>query len=202
MIDPIPLELIFSEITVKKQIVLHHTGCCAQAEAMRSAFYINKEGKVFQLFDEKYWAYHLGLTLENFQKLGVDYRYLEKTSIGITLENAGAVVRKNGDFYPKSVSENENILPVEDAYEYCVKAKWRNEQYWELYYDKQIESLRELLLKLCAKHNIPKDYNADIWDVSRRALMGTAGIFCHCSFRNDVSDPHPQIELINMLKTL
>jgi len=120
---------------------------------------------------------------------------------------AHPVLPKDEKFYPVKTESGKYVpntacKPVEYIYEYCTKAPWRNIQYWERYTDKQLAALKELLQMLCTKHNIPKTYNADIWDVSRRALMGEAGIFCHVSYRNDKSDPHPQIELVNMLKSL
>jgi N-acetyl-anhydromuramyl-L-alanine amidase AmpD len=198
------------EITEKKQIVLHHTVSGPGVDGdinwwkqlpqrIATHYIIDRNGVVHQLFDDIYWAFHLGLKQEHFTKAGANYRYLDKTSIGIELDNWGPVTRRNGDFYPVAAN---SAKPVEDAYEYCAKTKWKGYQHWELYPDKQLESLRELLLLLCKKHNIPKDYNADIWDISRRALMGESGIFCHVSYRNDKSDPHPQIELIYMLKSL
>jgi hypothetical protein len=50
--------------------------------------------------------------------------------------------------------------------------------------------------------NIPYAYNADIWDVTSRALTGEPGIFAHVSYRPDKSDCHPQPELIQMLQSV
>ena len=43
-----------------------------------------------------------------------------------------------------------------------------------------------------------------MWDISRKALAGVAGIWSHTSFRpeKDKQDAHPQPELITMLKGL
>jgi len=164
-------------------------------------YYIDKDGFVIQKH-----SLHYDVTLnipENiFIHHGITPRNLSSGIVAISLKNYGALVKKNDDFYQKRfVIEALKIKPAY-PYEYCTKAKWRNEQYWDGYTTKQLESMEELLQSLCRNLNITKTYNPDIWDVSRRALMGTAGIFCHCSFRNDVSDPHPQIELVNMLKAL
>jgi len=190
----LPGELI--ENTKKQQIVLFHNP--VPKEPYLSHYYIYKDGTVEKLLDDSKWCVQLDLEPETFDKNGVSFRYLDKTLIGITLENVGPVMYKNNTFHPVWWVDKQ----IDAAYEYCTKTKWRGYQHWELYYEKQLESLRELLLSLCERHSIPKTYNADIWDVSRRALMGTPGIFCRCSFIKDAHDLHPQIELVNMLKSL
>ena len=62
--------------------------------------------------------------------------------------------------------------------------------------------MRELVRELCARHDIPTAYNPDMWELSKRALTGTPGIFAHCSYRTDKSDIHPQPEMLTMLKSL
>jgi len=181
------------EITQKRQIVLFHSPI-----QNISHYYIDKNGVVELQLDDKKWCKQLDIDLKTFEKNGVSFRYLDKSIIGITLENYGPAEYKNYKFYSKYYYPDE---PLRGAFDYC-KTPWRGYQYWEYYYEKQLESLRELLLSLCERHSIPKTYNADIWDVSRRALMGTPGIFCRCSFIKDAHDLHPQIELINMLKSL
>jgi hypothetical protein len=172
-----------------KQIVILH--------GKKSAHHnITKEGLIRTMLGDT--GFSLRLRHEDFQKKGLKYHDLDNDIISIYLESCGQVILKNGNFYPISGSN----IPVEDAYEYCAKAKWKNHQHWELYYEAQIEALKTLLVKLCEKYNIPKTYNPDMWEVSKRALMGTPGIWGHCSFREDAMDPHPQIELVNMLKSL
>ena len=73
---------------------------------------------------------------------------------------------------------------------------------WEKYTDKQIESLRQLVVYLCETYDIPKDYNDDIWDLSKRAMRGDDGIFTHNSVRKDKSDMYPCPRVIEMLKSL
>ena len=67
---------------------------------------------------------------------------------------------------------------------------------------KQLETLKNLIIYLCEKYNISKDYKEDMWDISTSALSGSPGIYTHVSFRKDKSDCHPQIEFIKLLKDL
>jgi hypothetical protein len=55
---------------------------------------------------------------------------------------------------------------------------------------------------LCKTYDIPKDYNEDIWDVTKRAMSGYDGIFTHNSVRKDKSDMYPCPRVIDMLKSL
>jgi len=172
-----------------KQIVLCHGNNSAH-------HIIHRDGIVSTVLGSKK-EFTLDLKPIDFEKYGVEYRNLEEHIIAISLDSCGPVCLKNGYFYSLT-----DLMPVDDAYEYCIKTKWRSYQHWELYYEEQLESLRKLLISLCKKHAIPNKYNADIWDLSRRALMGTPGIFCQCSFIKNAHDLNPQIELINILKSL
>jgi hypothetical protein len=180
-----------------KQIVIFHTGLGDDDDAVAADIVITRSGVVKTILGGNR-RFTLGLQPSDFEKWGLEYRELDKDVIAIALSSWGALTYKGGRWYPK---EHENIF-VEYPYEYCSKAMWKHEQYWERYTDWQLETLQRLLLKLCKQHHISTTYNADMWDVSKRALSGTPGIWAHVSFKNDATDPHPQIELINMLKSL
>ena len=65
-----------------------------------------------------------------------------------------------------------------------------------------MKSMQILLNYLCETYNIPKTYNADMWEYSRMAMKGNPGIYTHVSFRKDKSDCFPQFELIEKLNNL
>lgn len=189
----------YKEKTFKNQIVLHHTagggnaenvihGWNFNTERVGTAFIIDSKGEVFKAFDPEFWAYHLGLkTADNIK--------LNKGSIGIEVCNWGQLIKKGNEFYNyvnKVVPENE-VVQIK---------KFRGFEYYHKYNDAQIESLRKLLLELCAKFGISKHYNADMWDISPNALKGTNGIYTHVSYRSDKNDMSPQINVIEMFKNL
>ena len=189
----------FKEKTLKTQIVVHHTagggnaenvihGWNFNSERIGTAFLIDNKGEVFKAFEPEFWAYHLGLkTADNVK--------LNKGSIGTEVCNWGQLIKKGNEFYNyvnKVVPENE-VVQIK---------KFRGFEYYHKYNDAQIESLRKLLLELCAKFGISKHYNADMWDISPNALKGTNGIYTHVSYRSDKNDMSPQINVIEMFKNL
>ncbi len=207
------------EATEKKQIVLHHTVSgdsvngdmswwLHTTERVATAYVISREGHLHRCFDDKYWAYHLGLTTHHFAKFGLNYRKLDPHSIGIELDSWGALVQHtDGKFYPVTRKDGK-IVPnlkckaVPNIYEYCSNQKYRGFQYYERYTTVQLETLKDLLRHLMATHRIKPNYQSDIWNVTPRALLGQEGIFAHASYRHDKSDAHPQVELVNLLKSL
>jgi N-acetyl-anhydromuramyl-L-alanine amidase AmpD len=189
----------FREKTFKNQIVLHHTAGGSNAEnvihgwnfnpeRIGTAFIIDNKGEVFKAFDPEFWAYHLGLkTAENGK--------LNKASIGIEVCNWGQLIKKQDKYFNylnKEVPESE-VVQIK---------KFRGFEFYHKYNDAQIESLRKLILELCAKFEIKKNYNSDMWDISQNALTGVNGIYTHVSYRTDKNDMSPQINLIEMLKSL
>lgn len=207
------------ECTEKKQIVLHHTASGPGVdgdinwwqktpERVATHYIVDRQGQVHQLFDERYWAYHLGLQQKVFTQAGLPYKQLDKQSIGIEVDSWGFLERHtDGAFYPAKWNGSRFVAntasrPVTYFYEYCTSQKWKGHIYYERYTTAQLNALRQLIREICSRHGIPKKYNPDMWAISNAALKGTPGIYGHCSYRNDKSDPHPQPELINMLKTL
>ena len=197
----------FQDIHKKKQIYLHHTAGGGNAVAVAkyfqqkeghvaTAFVIGEKGAIVQLFSSKHWAYHLGLKPEVFAENGVDYRSLDKISIGIEICNYGPLTKRNGYYY-NYLGARVDYTEVE-----FLDKKYKGHIYWQKYTDAQIESTRQLLVYLCDTYKIPRDYYATIFDIDKRALQGDRGIFTHNSVRKDKSDIYPCPRMITMLKAL
>ena len=214
-----PRTQFVGEETTKRQIVLHHTASgpgvdgdinwwMSTPERVATHFIIDREGVVHQLFDEKYWGYHLGLGQKHFNVAKLPWTNLDRHAIGIELDSWGPVLpHTDGQFYPvkwdgRRYVPNVTCKSVKYFYEYCEKNRWKGHLYYEKYSTAQLNALRELLKELCRRHSIPSAYSNDMWVVSTKALRGEPGIYGHCSYRFDKSDVHPQPELINMLKQL
>lgn len=212
----------FQDIQKKKQIYIHHSvshpnptevieswskkgpriGACiciaGKPYTNGTSFY---DGQIYSVFPSKHWAMHLNTHLDSNSipkkyKDRFHTRYLEKHSIAIMLCNAGALSWENGKFYTvyrTTVAEDQVIEYVD---------KFRGKRFFHKYTPEQIESLGKLLVYFCELYEIPLTYQADMWDVSDRALRGTPGIFSHVSVRSDVTDCHPQPDLIEMLSGL
>lgn len=185
--------------TDKNQIILHHTVSPEGIKAdvnwwikderrIATHLIIDHKGVAYQLFDFEYYAYHIGVRGRS---------YLDKFSIGIELDSLGGLVKnKLGqwfDVYNRSVNPR-NVIEYKNGF--------RGFYAFEKYTYAQIETLKSLLLYLCDRYKIPLDYDPEMWDINKRALAGTKGIFTHVSYRNDKSDCHPYYKLIEMLKSL
>ncbi len=197
----------FQEETPKNQIYLHHTAGNGNAvgvakywdstkDRIATAFIIGNQGTIVQCFSSREWAYHLGLKNAPFSNMGVPYKALDKNSVGIEVCNWGMLKEKNGKFY------NYVGGLVDDSEVTELDKPFKGYTYWHKYTDKQIESLRQLVVYLCETYGISKEYNDDIWDLSRRAMKGEDGIFTHNSVRKDKSDMYPCPRVIEMLKNL
>ena len=197
----------FQDLHPKKQIYLHHTAGGPNAVSVANyfqqkegrvatAFVIGSDGTIVQLFSSKHWAYHLGLKPEVFAEKGVDYKSLDKISIGIEICNYGPLAKRNGYFYNYVGGKMDRSQITE------LKSKYKGHIWWQRYTDEQIESTRQLLVYLCDTYGISKDYADVIFDIDKRALKGENGIFTHNSVRHDKSDIYPCPRMIEMLKNL
>lgn len=198
----------------KKQIVIHHTASGPSAKgnidywksdpvAVATAFVIGKDGIIVQAFGSKYYAAHLGVPAAFLHALGfADYGTrcdkLHKESIGIEITCWGGLTKKNG----KWVNYAGGVVADADVQVY--NPKFRGYAAFQKYSAAQIAAVKELLIYLCNKFDIPKTYHADMWDVSKKALGSEPGIWTHTSYRiaSDKQDCYPQPELITMLKSL
>jgi hypothetical protein len=212
----------FQDIQKKQQIYIHHSvshpnpadvieswrnkgpriGACiciaGKPYASGTSF---ADGQIHSVFPSKYWAMHLNTHVEE-NSIPAKYknrfhtRYLEKQSVALMLCNAGALSWENGKFY----TVYRTTVPEDQVIEYV--DKFRDKRFYQKYTTKQIEALRKLLIYFCELYQIPLTYQADMWDVSDRALRGTPGIFSHVSVRSDLNDCHPQPDFIEMLSGL
>lgn len=155
------------------------------------------DGDIIQCFDEKYWAYHLGLKTEAFTNLGLPYKQLDKISIAIEICNWGQLTKQaDGTFLnylDKSVPASE-VTTLSQPY--------KGYTYFHRYTDAQIASLKDLLIYLTQKFGINKTFNSDIFDITPRAFQGANGIYTHNSVRTDKWDIYPCPRMIAMLSSL
>ena len=213
----------YKEENEKKQIVLHHTVSGPSAENVISywqdnqervatAILIDRRGKIYQCFSSKYWGHHLGIKETFLKKQGFsDYKsrniLLNKQSIAIEIISWGGLVKSNDKYYPaiwdkgKYVA-NTKVKPIPLSEVFISETPFRDFKYFQKYTDKQIESVKNLLILWNQKYNIPLTYNNTMWNVSKDALNGNSGVWTHVSYREDKSDCFMQEELITMLKTL
>jgi len=208
---PAPDKEYHKEIFDKKQIVLHHTASGANSKgdmdylngdtqgAVNCAFFIDRDGTIWQAFSSKYYSAHLGVPQTTFTKFKVNSNstILHKHSIAIELDSWGYLSKKGDKFYSYANVEikPENVITYPEGF--------LGQKYYERYYTPQLSALKDLLVYLCDTYKIPKEYHSNMWVVSSDALSGKPGIWTHISYRESGKwDNHPQKELINTLKSL
>jgi N-acetyl-anhydromuramyl-L-alanine amidase AmpD len=138
---------------IKTQIVIGHTGRKNMYHysgwinryngeyKKTAAFTIDKEGKIFQHYDPKYYSDFI--TLHNMAPF----------TIPIVLTNVGWLQKDTvNDRYYDWLGHNYII----DNDSVVIK-KWRNREYWESYTKKQFDSLKKLTDKLCDEFGIKND---------------------------------------------
>lgn len=147
------------------------------------------DGKILRAFDDRYYAYHLGINTAN-------YKDLNSRSIAIEICNYGHLtIGKDGRFYNyvnKPINEKEVIK---------LDKPFRGYEYFERYTDAQIENLRKLMIYLINKHNIKiegKIYNEKWFEYNAKV----SGIKSHSNIRLDKYDIFPQKEMIQMLNSI
>jgi N-acetyl-anhydromuramyl-L-alanine amidase AmpD len=178
----------YSEESSKKMIVLHFTAgylhgdigtLTKKNDHVSVSYVIARDGRVYRLFEDKYWSYHLGPGAVGGNEIG------SKRSVGIELSNIGWLELKN-----------DTELRTKDGTHYCnitdttayvkLDQPFREHDYFATFTDAQYTRLRELLKYLCAHHQIPYQFI----DESRRyeilpenEASSYEGIASHVNFR-------------------
>lgn len=198
----------------KRSIVLHHTagshrpdytiqGWIKDAQGpVGTAFTIGGatkggdgakfDGKIYRAFDERYWAYHLGISTPN-------YRETNAQAVGIEICNWGFVKpTPDGRF----ICWAKHEVPKE--YVYTPTPPFRGFTHYHKYTDAQLKATRNLVLALANQHGIKVNgqYDANWFKLNEKALKGAPGLWTHVHYRQDKTDCHPQPEFIDMLNSL
>lgn len=206
-----PEKEYYKDIHTKQQIVIHHTASGGNSKgdmdylntdtqgAVNVAFFIDRDGTIWQAFSSKYWSNHLGVPASTFTKFKVNNSSanLHKASVAIELDSWGYLTKKGDKFFTYANTEvkAENVITYEKPF--------LGQKYFEKYYTPQLEALKDLLIYLCDTYKISKEYNCEMWEVSANALSGKNGIYTHVSYRESGKwDCHPDPQLIKVLQEL
>lgn len=158
------------------------------------------DGVVVECFPNNYLGWHLG-------KVGKFA--ISKFSGGVELNNFGYLTKKGNKYYTYVNTEVKPEFVCDLGYEF------RGKRYWHAYTEKQIESLRLLILhlkdiypKMDLVNGLPKllkegldpkeafEFNEDAYNAKQ------FGLWTHTNVRKDKFDCFPQPELVEMLKNL
>ena len=174
----------------KDLIVLHHTVGGSASSTVRwweqsddriaTAYVIDRDGTVFELFDPKHWAYHLGLK-------GTRGAH-DRRSIGIELASEGGLLFSEDRYYCFDRMDPRTEF---DGQVYDHGLAWRDSyRYFAAYTDPQVDSTIMLVDELCERFEIPRQTPEDhfSWEPALKDYRGVAG---HHHLRRDKTDLHP-----------
>ena len=151
------------------------------------------DGTIVQAFPEGSYAWHLG---DNGSE------YMHSHSVGIETCNFGQI--KNGLTYTGQKADPKQIVEL--------KQPFRGYKFWHRYSDKQILTLKQLILYIANRDSIDirkgliseiKIKGVEAFEFNSDAYYGKVkGMWTHTNTRKDKSDMFPQQELIDMLLSL
>ena len=151
------------------------------------------DGRTFRAFDDKYWAFHLGVKDDDSSELNSE-------AVGIEICNYGWLKRtETGEFINYVGSVVPDVQVCDLGYEF------RGYRYWHKYTDEQIESLRLLIIDISDRYdiNVKGEYSKDSFEFDETSLdVGYEGIRMHTNCRLDKYDISPQENIIKMLNNL
>jgi len=159
---------------------------------------IDFDGKVYRAFDDKYWAYHLGLNAANNVQLNSE-------SVAIEICNYGPLTKTINGTYLNYVNK---AVPESDVVD--LGKPFRGFRYYHKYTDAQLVSLKALILDVAKVHSIDLSVGlkqlvplgATAFELNQGALKGTGGLWTHTNVRQDKFDCSPQPQLLELIKSL
>jgi hypothetical protein len=156
------------------------------------------DGLIYRAFDDKFCAYHLGLT----NNLNVP---IMRKSIGIEICNYGPLTKNRDGIFLNYVNK-----PVPAGLVAELPAPFRGFNFYHKYTDNQIKILGELTLDIVKRHpkiNVKQglqqflNQGAKAFEINGAALKGVPGLWSHTNVRSDKSDIFPQPQLIELIKS-
>lgn len=182
----------YQAIHPKKYIFLHHTAGGTAAGAMSSwaadpahiatPYVIDRDGTIYETFDPKFWAYHLGVK---------GNPALDKASIGIEIVSWGQLTLKGGKYY--------NYLNREVPASEAIPLDFRGFKYYHRYTAEQIAAIKTLLPYLLDRFKIaPQTSRESFWEYRSPATL-PSGIWSHTTVRKDKVDIFPQKEIVELV---
>jgi len=188
-----------AEAFPKERLVLHFTAGFIRGDVrvltipksdpatrVSVAFIIARDGNIYNLFDSRYWAYHLGPTA-----VGGNTQ-MSRSSVGIEISNIGPLTPQ-GQSLHNTISKSAYCNLNEAMY--YRKASYRGYNYYASFTDAQYSSLITLLRYLTGRFNIPRRFLplASRYD-TRNDIAQFRGIVSHVNFRTDKFDIGPAFD--------
>lgn len=188
----------FKTVSEKSGICVHHTvGGTARStfnwwnqdsHMVGTAFIIDRDGAVYNVFDPECWAWQFGLPWDYEEKIAFEKRF-----IGIELASEGGLLEEDGKFYCFDRISPRTEKPEDEVFD--AGSDYRGYRYFDRYEPEQVDSLVELINHLCDEYDIPRRVQAEPTRYYGKQLKNFEGIIGHTMVRRDKSDPAPDPEL-------
>ena len=193
----------FAEVFPKDLVVLHFTAGRTARSAFDSwrntpskvatAYIVDIDGTIYECFDPKYWAYHLGITGAD----SANWKH-DKRSIAIEIANVGPLKQDPANanqlnWWPPSDNKFETKWCTKAEVAKYVAAPYRTFQFFASFPAVQITAVSQLVADVCARFAIPKVLAPAVQrDVFAMPFFKTfSGIATHQNFRIDKTDVGP-----------
>lgn len=149
-----------------------------------TAYIIDRDGTVFEVFPPEGWAYQFGLRWPVSKKLKFEKRY-----IGIEIASEGGLTEHEGDLYRFDRISTRTRKSRDEAFDHG--AEFRGYRYFDQYEPAQIDAVVELVDDLCTKFDIRRRVPDDYLAFYGERLSSFDGVIGHSMLRQDKSDPAP-----------
>lgn len=190
----------FAQAQAKDLIVLHFTAGRTADSAINSwvtspvrvstAFVVDTNATVFQVFAPKYWAYHLGIEGRDSQQWKHD-----KRSVGIEIANVGPLVERKGWLYwwPPAMRFEQPYCALHEKAKYVKVDRFRGYSYFATFTAEQVRAVAATCKWLNSFYGV----SLVLPPVERRThtdlefFSEFQGIASHQNFRRDKCDIGP-----------
>ena len=190
----------------KDLIVLHHTAGQLKGDIsaltkkdnhVSVAYVLARDGRIYRLFDDAYWSYHLGKGAKGGNGTG------SKRSVAIEISNFGWL-KKNGN--KLETYTGGHYCDITDTAHYKkLDKKWREYEYYATFTTAQYDSLLPLLKYIADKHKISYKF---IDEKKRHDLFANddtakkfKGISSHANYRSGKWDLGPVFDWTKIANT-
>lgn len=197
----LPVSHYMREETEKDLIVLHFTAGSTASGAVAAwtatharvatAYVVDVDGTIYELFDPRYWAYHLGIrgaTSQNFRH--------ERRSIGIEIVNVGPLRERDGALYWWPNDFRTRWCGLEETTRYVTRT-YRGFDHYAAYTAAQQGVLPPLIAYLRSRFTVPKRLPAraqrDVADAGGY-YRDFRGVAAHQNYRADKFDAGPALD--------